>query len=107
MDDGSRTNLHFLGIAHKPSTAVRFEEAAPSASGQAKAFLTALTESRNEFTLALEATSAEADSRVEEAASAYFPLLLGLVNTYGHGPDTPALDQETGPGRCKACFAQQ
>lgn len=106
MDDGSRIHLYFIDIAPKSSTGIRFEQAAPAASGQAKAFLTELTDSRNGFLASLQATSAEADSRVEEASSAYFPLLLGLVNTYGRA-DGPAFDQETGPGRCKACLMQQ
>ena len=105
MDDGSRIILHLVEPPPKASPAVCFDQPSSAGPGQAKAFLTALTESRNEFLSSTEAISAEADPKVEEAAAAYLALLLGLVNNYGQGP---ALDQETGLGlqQHKACFAQ-
>ena len=105
-DDGSRISAHFLNTSLKASAPARFEADSIVSAGldkkaveAAAAYLQDLTISRSAFLVKLDSSAADTDAEVDEAASAYLSLLLGLVNNYAE-VNTPAeLDQETGGSR--------
>ena len=102
-DDGSRVSAHFLNPLLKNSGALQFE-AAPTVSATldkkakeaAIAYLQELTVSRSNFISKLDSSAANTDAELDEAASTYLSLLLGLVNNYAEASTTTDLDQETG-----------
>ena len=102
-DDGSRITAHFWQPSLKVSTLLQFEkllsvDQASDKQGKeaAQAYLQALTGSRSEFTSKLDSSAANTDAELDEAASAYFSLLLGLVNNYAQPSCEAELDQATG-----------
>lgn len=123
-DDGSRITAHFWQPSLKVSTLLQFEKSlavvqASDKQGKeaAQAYLQALTGSRSEFTSKLDSSAANTDAELDEAASAYFSLLLGLVNNYAQPSCDTELDQETGQllincqhksrGRCKIAISSK
>lgn len=102
-DDGSRISAHFLNTSPKSAVLVRFDTASDVNTGlhkkageAAAAYLQDLTASRSAFLSKLDSSAANTDAELDDAASAYLSLLLGLVNSYSEANITGDLDQETG-----------
>ena len=105
-DDGSRISAHFLNTSQKFSALARFEADSHVSAAldkraveAAAAYLQDLAISRSAFLSKLDSSAADTDAEVDDAASAYLSLLLGLVNNYAEANTPAELDQET--GKCR------
>lgn len=96
MNHGSQIRLHLYELPVKLSVAVDFEQAGQCGAPQARSYLNSLSEARTALLSCLKLTTAGNEPNLEDAASSYIGLLLGLVNSYVQAPGTPALDQDTG-----------
>lgn len=95
-DDGSRIRLHLLDLAPKTSVAVNFGNTGLAGTAPARNYLNSLTDSKNALLSSLESVTAGSDNTTQDAAASYIQLLLGLINRYDHGTESPALNAETG-----------
>lgn len=106
MNDGNRIHLHLLQLPLKTCLPTDFVQAAQAGcTAQASSYLHSLANTKRALLACLDVVSADNDLIVEEAATSYIALLLGFVNHYSQGAETPVLDPDTGLGMqpYKAC----